>query len=39
MGGNTLGVAEPRLPFEMVGLGGECLVGEMPVMAGGRLGS
>ena len=34
-GGNTDGVAEPRLPFDVVGLGGESFVGEMPVLAGG----
>jgi hypothetical protein len=42
-GGRIDGVAEPRLPLDVVGLGGECFVGEMPVLAGGsadaRLGS
>lgn len=36
-GGNTDGVADPRLPFDVVGLGGECFVGEMPVLAGGSV--
>lgn len=36
-GGNTDGVADPKLPFEVDGRGGECLVGEMPVMLDGRL--
>ena len=35
-GGSTEGVADPRLPFDVVGLGGECFVGEIPVLAGGR---
>jgi hypothetical protein len=30
------GVEEPTLPFEVVGLGGECFVGESPVTAGGK---
>lgn len=36
-GGNTEGVAEPKLPFEVVGRGGECLVGEIPVMLDGKI--
>ena len=37
-GGNTEGVVDPRLPLGVIGLGvgGECFVGERPVMAGGR---
>ncbi len=35
-GGNTEGVTEPRLLFAVEGLGGECFVGERPVIAGGR---
>lgn len=34
IGGSIDGVAEPTLPFD-VALGGECFVGEMPVLAGG----
>jgi hypothetical protein len=33
-GGKTDGVMEARLPLEVVGLGGECFVGENPVAAG-----
>lgn len=35
-GGNTEGVADPKIPFEVDGRGGECFVGEMPVMLDGR---
>jgi hypothetical protein len=31
-----VGVADPKLPFDVDGLGGECFVGEIPVLAGGR---
>jgi hypothetical protein len=37
-GSRTEGVAKPMLamPFAVVGCGGECFVGEIPVVAGGR---
>jgi len=35
-GGNTEGVACLTFPFEVLGRGGECFVGERPVVAGGN---
>lgn len=35
-GGRIEGVAEPKLPLEVEGLGGECFVGDMPMAAGGK---
>lgn len=36
IGGSIEGVAEPKLPFDVDGLGGECFVGERPVTAEGN---
>jgi hypothetical protein len=36
IGGSAEGVAALKLPFADVGLGGECLVGEIPLEDGGR---
>lgn len=35
-GGSTDGVADPKLPFEVEGRGGECFVGEIPVLLDGK---